>query len=386
MDPQNSPPQPQPQPTEPVTPQTLPPFSLPIIIGVLLFILIVGVGVFYLGKKQTIQPPVTNLIPTTSTLVPTIAQDGTINWKTYINNGDIKFEVKYPSEWMLKQGVMNEIRLNALSIRCYPRTKLFDPYKNEPNEGGYKVQYYKKITINGFQGNQYLWGQVSDYGFLYTQLINKNNTTNCEFMSSDFVVKNHDFDQSINSFLYYKEVISSFKFLDQEQADETENWEIYKNDKFGYEIKYPKVWKAVEAKPRIGFNPEWTGNILIDNEVQKITFVTTGLENFEFNFEVKVSSNPANLSIEELKNKILNETVAASGAKLATFEKTIKLDNLDALKFSIFAFDSGKNLISTINNNYIYKITFDEKNPNDPYFETHFKTYNEMLSSFKFLE
>ena len=37
----------------------------------------------------------------------------------------------------------------------------------------------------------------------------------------------------------FDQILSTFKFTDQKQADGTENWKTYTNDQYGFSIKYP---------------------------------------------------------------------------------------------------------------------------------------------------
>ncbi len=105
MDPQNIPPQPQPEESIPSRP--IPSFTLPLIFGILTVLIIVGVGGYYLGKRQVNQPPTTYITPTSAVIlspnpIPTIIQDETVytegtrsaNWKSYSGQG-ISF--KYPN-------------------------------------------------------------------------------------------------------------------------------------------------------------------------------------------------------------------------------------------------------------------------------------------------
>lgn len=81
-------------------------FLLPII-GVILLIVIVSSGAYYLGRiKSTTSPKIEKVTPTlqpsstVSPISPTI--DPTTNWKVY-KNTIYKFELRYPSNWSLKE-------------------------------------------------------------------------------------------------------------------------------------------------------------------------------------------------------------------------------------------------------------------------------------------
>ena len=170
---------------------------------------------------------------------------------------------------------------------------------------------------------------------------------------------------------------------------ETANWKTYTNKEYEYSVQYPSNWKVVEAKPRIGNKPEWAGDILIqeENEVQKVTFFEQNYETYPGKFEIRVLSNPSNLTLEQWSrnyDKIY---------KLLTLVGETTLGNQTAKQFSIFSYEvPGNSAIASINNQNIYYISFaDWDKYNDPNIavqigtENHPKIYDQILSTFRFL-
>ena len=49
--------------------------------------------------------------------------------------------------------------------------------------------------------------------------------------------------------VYDSEMFNSFRFL---EMDETDNWNVYQNEEYGYEIKYPQDWKIVNVDWTVG--------------------------------------------------------------------------------------------------------------------------------------
>jgi len=62
------------------------------------------------------------------------------------------------------------------------------------------------------------------------------------------------------------------------------------------------------------------------------------------------------------------------------------LDNRLARIVSKFSFDSKQRVIVSGYENYIYTISFDELNSNDPNLGEHLKIYDQILSTFRFVE
>jgi len=100
-----------------------------------------------------------------------------------------------------------------------------------------------------------------------------------------------------------KELEKEIKEL--EKTDETANWKTYRNEEFGYEIKYPKEWKVIE-NPYPGC--EITGCDVIRGSVSSLTihrekrnsmslqeFYQMTSRNFRGNrkFDISIDGHPA---------------------------------------------------------------------------------------------
>ena len=64
---------------------------------------------------------------------------------------------------------------------------------------------------------------------------------------------------------YDAEMFNSFRFI---EIDETANWNVYQNEEYGFEVKYPekKDWRVMEIKPT---DQDWKSEILIANSQYK---------------------------------------------------------------------------------------------------------------------
>jgi hypothetical protein len=160
--------------------------------------------------------------------------------------------------------------------------------------------------------------------------------------------------------------------------------QIYRNKEYGYEIKYPSKWQVIEAKSRVGFKIEGAGDILIDNEVQKVTFLEKEFVDWQGEFQIKVISNPKKLNLEQWVKE--NEPQTVTGSSLIQGISETNLSGEPAKRLSIFGFDHERIEVVSLCRGYIYVMDFAWDNPNDAEVEKHKHIYKEMLSSFRFIE
>lgn len=130
------------------------PFSLhetgQVLIFLLVGILIIAVvgGAYYLGRSTSPKPS-SNPVVISQTSQPTpdpSSSDETANWKTY-RNENFGFEVKYPSEWMVKDLVDYVYITNgSLQFQVYPEGNGRGLYTTPTRES--------EITIGGIVGNR----------------------------------------------------------------------------------------------------------------------------------------------------------------------------------------------------------------------------------------
>ena len=189
---------------------------------------------------------------------------------------------------------------------------------------------------------------------------------------------------SISSVLYYlgqnstqtPTLPSSFPLASPAPSpDETSGWKTYSSSQFGYSVNYPFNWEAVES----------TREELIRDEIHKTTLLEKEYEFWQGTFQISILENPESLSLDAWVSQLRIES--ASGANLIQKVEDIELDGNPAKKLDILAFDHDDIVVITVQNNFIFYLQFeDADNPNDPGTEKHQEIYNQILSSFEFVD
>ena len=52
----------------------------------------------------------------------------------------------------------------------------------------------------------------------------------------------------VNSSQIFNQILSTFKFIEK---DETANWKTYRNEEYGFKVKYPEDWEEINKTPAI---------------------------------------------------------------------------------------------------------------------------------------
>ena len=165
-------------------------------------------------------------------------------------------------------------------------------------------------------------------------------------------------------------------------VNQTADWKTYRNEKYGYMVKYPKGWNMIEAKPRVGHKIEEAENILLDKQVQKITFLDREHTGGCQGFQIAVLSNPEKLTLEQWIKK---ERADDEDGSILEISDT-SLDGKPAKKLSLFGFDHERIVIIVFYKGYIFSINFYGNAPCDPEVERHRQIYQQMVSTFSFIE
>jgi hypothetical protein len=109
--------------------------------------------------------------------------------------------------------------------------------------------------------------------------------------------------------------------------DPTANWKVYRDEKYGFEINYPKDWKK---------NEDFSGIIFSESEPASGQGVF-----WQGTFRISISSNSGQLNLNEWIQNFKQES--ATGANLIRGIVDVTLGGRPAKKASVFAFD-GENI------------------------------------------
>lgn len=166
--------------------------------------------------------------------------------------------------------------------------------------------------------------------------------------------------------------------------DPTANWKTYTNHEYGYSVEYPSDWKVSEAKPPN--TPDWPYDILQENQLHEVKFLEEKIDTWPGSFVILVNKNPENFDTKSWASNYFVPLISDPTVNLAEPQGEISINNHTAYKFSVFEFDGYRTEIGLVKNGNIYMFTFTDDTPNDPNLEEHKEIYNQILSTFKFLE
>lgn len=160
-------------------------------------------------------------------------------------------------------------------------------------------------------------------------------------------------------------------------------WETYINEQYGYSLEYPHGWRMLQAKPRTGNKEEQESGILVENELQKVTFLEKDHKLWQGEFQVRVFENPARISLDEWMKR--NEPRDITGGSLVQGKSDELLNGEPAVRLSALGFDHEQIEIVSLYRGLVYRISFAGRNPNDDELKEHRKIYERMRLSFRFL-
>ncbi|MFH1938461.1 MAG: PsbP-related protein [Patescibacteria group bacterium] len=178
--------------------------------------------------------------------------DPTTNWQTYTNE-EYGFELKYPLSWQIKQ-TGDDFKLNnkekdynlemgliipiSISIGNDTYNSSIDKYLT--NDQIKKILKDNTVLIGGKEA--YIVQGVTppvchDFRIIFAndKVFNINNN------ACGIKVVNQDDGDYVDKI--FNQILSTFKFI---EVDETADWQTYRNEEYGFEVKYPSDWKTLE--------------------------------------------------------------------------------------------------------------------------------------------
>ena len=150
-------------------------------------------------------------------------------------------------------------------------------------------------------------------------------------------------------------------------ADETANWKVYKNEKYGFKIKYPQDWAPYN----------------LDGQLFRIAFVakTKNCSSACASIEIFIV-NSDNKSFQQIKKETENQNLVFFYTEAFPFKETT-VDGKQA--FIVPAYETRLGTVTVVYKNYMYSIS---RFAPPSYSETSedVAMFDQILSTFKFIE
>ncbi|KKU03139.1 MAG: hypothetical protein UX06_C0045G0005 [Candidatus Giovannonibacteria bacterium GW2011_GWA2_45_21] len=241
-------------------------------IFIIAVIVLLGIGGYYVATKKAEAPVTSENQQNVNT------SDETANWKTYTNT-KYGFEIKYPSTWKLKNNLLSFTTDNGrtATLHMLDSARFDGPTQN--------------IYIGTELGTEWA-GILCEQGLCSAVFKYHSSSLDSRGFSFHLVIANvdSDFDRSpgspdwknprpifSNDIATVRKALLTFEIVPR--AGETANWKTYRNDKYGFEIKYPSKWFISESANTVGLtdydatkyeqgNPEGTA-------IQFVSYTTT---------------------------------------------------------------------------------------------------------------
>jgi len=235
------------------------------------------------------------------------------DWQTY-KNEKYGFEFKYPNYWSLEENEVFKSNANyKLSVRYISKEQnsLSAPTFCMVNSQDARCQivkiyenYYANIDWKlGNKNNSFIDIQSPDGGRV-------------EFQMNNFI----DTDKTI-----FLKILSTFKFIDTAE-NETADWQTYKSEKYGYELKYPQGYVVQKSDTPLSCNL----NLNNERGQNDISIHISDYDNYEKHKEYidKGIILDFDVFINDLNDRCIENAYSWIGGPEAQTPKLIKSENL----------------------------------------------------------
>ncbi len=249
-----------------------------VLVGILVIAMVAGGAYYYasnklvyFGKSQVIKPQVQNQVISqtphpVSSVQPALISDEITNWKTYTGKN---YTFKYPETWVIKQSIDVNREDDGLDIYITSPDYVPDPNYENPHEGGdivgvkkgfrLEIRTAKNPKLRTYEDWKEFHESTATKNW-YGRIFNKKEEISIKgikamfytegkpdglgILSASFFVENgRIYDVALissqNQDDLFRQILSTFRFLDQNQTVGTSNWKTYTSDLVNFSIKYP---------------------------------------------------------------------------------------------------------------------------------------------------
>lgn len=266
--------------------------KLPLVLLSMLLLFLFGFCGFLLSKSLNVSQ---NNFPTpTLILKPTAIPDMTADWKTYTNNS-FSYSLRYPLDWeqleVDKGKYVSFFKGPYITDQPIPEPNISVQVKDNPAQIPLREWLIgEKILPNDSNLESHTKESIilvdNVFGIKITTPANGGRDTvflslGKNILQITYVFNGENQTDYENLVITFEQILSTFKFLDQTSAQAPTDWKPYRNEKYGFEVKYNPELNLTESSG----NGEAAGQFTY---LQTISFGTNPIKS-PYGYEVEIN-------------------------------------------------------------------------------------------------